>query len=226
MFSMDARSDRRGNRVLILTGGSIEVDFLREHLSKKEYDIIIAADYGLMAADCLSLSLDHIVGDFDSVPQEILEKYRGKGTPIVTYPAEKDMTDTQIALELALASNPIEIDIIGATGSRLDHTFANIHLLMGPLQQRISTHIFDSKNKIYLKEGSFSLWKNEQFGDFVSLLPFSENVKGLTLKGFKYPLDHIIMKSGSSLGISNEIVDEEAKVEFLEGVLMVIESKD
>jgi thiamine pyrophosphokinase len=127
---------------------------------------------------------------------------------------------------LALMYNPTSIDIFGATGSRLDHVLANIHLLMIPMQLEINACIIDKSNKIYLKKDSFSLKKSEQFGDYVSLLPFSEKVNGLTLKGFKYPLDHITLSAGNSLGISNEIWDDEAMVDLSEGILIVIESRD
>lgn len=216
----------KNNRILIITGGKIEDDFLAERISKVQYTMMIAADHGLVISDRLKLPLDFIVGDFDSVPQEILQKYNELSTPIKTFPKEKDKTDTQIALELALMQNPSEIDIIGATGSRLDHTMANIHLLILPLQLKIKACLLDRNNKIYLKNENFTILKNEQFGDCVSLLPFTEQVSGLTLKGFKYPLNHIVLTTGTSLGISNEIVEEEAKIELSEGILLVVESMD
>jgi thiamine pyrophosphokinase len=84
----------------------------------------------------------------------------------------------------------------------------------------------DEYNKIYLKQESFRIEKQKQHGDYVSLLPFSEEVNGLTLTGFHYPLDRIRLTAGSSLGISNEIIEEIAVVEFVKGTLLVIESRD
>ncbi len=214
--------DKKENRILIITGGMVEDSFLSELLSKNQYAKIIAADHGLTAADRLNLRLDFIVGDFDSVPEEILTKYREKSTPIETFPTEKDKTDT----ELALMHNPSVIDIVGATGTRLDHVLANLHLLLLPLQLDISACILDSKNRIYLKKHSFSISEYAQHGDYVSLLPFTEKVSGLTLNGFKYPLDHVTLVAGSSLGISNVIKDETAEVVFTDGILLVIEARD
>jgi thiamine pyrophosphokinase len=108
----------------------------------------------------------------------------------------------------------------------LDHVLANIHLLLLPMQLKVKASLIDGNNMIYLRQESFTLKKREQFGNYVSLLPFTEKVRGLTLRGFKYPLNHIILTSGNSLGISNEIVGEEASVEFSEGILLVIESRD
>lgn len=218
--------DQRYNRILIITGGRIEEEFLIEWLRTNSYSMIIAADNGLTTADRLNIPLDFIVGDFDSVPSNILEKYQNKSTPIETFPTEKDKTDTQIAIELALMHNPTELDIIGATGSRLDHVLANIHLLLLPMQVGVKASILDTNNRIYLMQESFTVEREKQYGSYVSLLPFTEQVSGLTLKGFKYPLNHIVMPAGSSLGISNEIKEEEAKVEFSKGILLVIEARD
>ncbi len=216
----------KDNKVLIITGGRTDDDFLSKLLEQEKFNMIIAADSGLVLADRLKVKLDYIVGDFDSVPEEVLSRYQKQSTPIETFPREKDKTDTQIALELALMHEPSCIMFAGATGSRMDHTIANIHLLLLPLQLSIDAFILDQNNKLYLKKESFIIEKEKQFGDYVSLLPFGETVRGLTLKGFYYPLDHIILPAGSSLGISNEIVDETGRVEFSEGILLVMETRD
>ena len=219
-------STDRKDRILIITGGFIEEEFLKELLEKEAYSMIIAADHGLMMSDRLHIPLDYIVGDFDSVPEEILNKYRKASVPMKTFPTEKDKTDTQIAIELALMHNPRAIDLVGATGSRLDHTLANLHLLMLPMQLKVETYLLDRHNKISLRRSGFTLLKAGQYGDFVSLLPFTGEVKGLTLTGFKYPLEQVTMTAGSSLGISNEIAEEEARVELQEGILIVFETRD
>lgn len=214
------------NRVLIITGGRIEDEFLKRLLEREHFTRIIAADHGLTAADRLGISPDYIVGDFDSVSEELLNRYLGSTTPIETFPREKDKTDTQIALEAALQYGATSIVLAGATGSRLDHTMANIHLLLLPMQRKIDACIMDEHNKVYLRQESFRIERQKQYGNYVSLLPFSEEVKGLSLAGFHYPLNRIILAAGSSLGISNEIVDEIAEVTFQSGILLVVESMD
>ncbi|HKL99869.1 MAG TPA: thiamine diphosphokinase [Mobilitalea sp.] len=214
------------SKVLIITGGQIDEVWLKTRISSQDYSKIIAADHGLLACDRLGLSPDYIVGDFDSVPEEILNKYRKTSIPIKTFPREKDKTDTQIAIELALSYNAVSIELIGAMGSRFDHTLANVHLLLAPLQIGVEACILNMNNKIYLKKDEFIIQREEQYGDFVSLLPFTERVEGLTLRGFKYPLDSIIMEAGNSLGISNVIIADVAQVEFNKGILLVVESRD
>ena len=172
------------------------------------------------------MEVDFILGDFDSVPANLLSEYKNSASKILRFPSKKDKTDTEIALELALEQKPGIIDLIGATGSRMDHTMANIHLLMPALEQRVNAKILDPNNKIYLKNQSFTIKKDEQYGDYISLLPFSSKIEELTLRGFKYPLDGITLRAGSSLAISNEIMDEVAYVEFKEGILVVFETRD
>lgn len=213
-------------KVLIISGGKAEDALISDLVQKEHYSMVIAADSGLNSADRLNLKLDFIVGDFDSVEQSVLQKYKDLSTPIETFPTEKDKTDTQIAIELAIMHNPSVIDITAATGSRIDHMLANIHLLMLPMQLGINACIIDNNNKIYLKNESFVIKKEEQYGRYISLLPFTEKVRGLTLKGFKYPLDNVTLSKGSSLGISNELLDEEASVLITEGILLVMETKD
>jgi thiamine pyrophosphokinase len=214
------------HKVLIITGGSIDDDFLKDCAENNKYTEIIAVDRGLMAADRLNLPLNSIVGDFDSVSGDVLEKYKESIVPIETFPMEKDKTDTQIAVEMALSHNAAEIHLIGATGSRLDHTLANLHLLLFPLEKQVDACLLDSSNKIYLKKESFTLQREKQHGRYVSFLPFHGDVYGLTLEGFKYPLDRIHLAAGESLCISNEIVEEEAVISFTKGILTVFETKD
>ncbi len=213
-------------KILIITGGHAEDEFIRELLKKEQFQGVIAVDHGLEIVDRLRLEPSYIVGDFDSVSEEILVKYRNKSTPMEALPREKDKTDTNIAVEAAIRQKADSIVIVGATGSRMDHSLANIHLLLLPLKLGIPAVMLDSHNKIYLRKESFQLKKSEQFGDYVSLLPFTQQVSGLTLRGFKYPLDHIILEAGSSLGISNEILEDIADVEISGGILLVIEARD
>lgn len=213
-------------KILIITGGYVDEEFVKSLLLQEEYSIIIAADRGLLTVDRLKLEPDYILGDFDSVPRGVLLKYKDKAIPIETFPTMKDKTDTHIAFEKALELNPSLVDLVGATGTRLDHTLSNMDLLMLALDKGVCARILDFNNKIYLKRKSFIVNKRDQHGDFISLLSFSLQVKGLRLEGFKYPLDGITLKAGSSLGVSNELISEEGRVEFDEGILAVFETRD
>lgn len=188
---------------------------------------VIAGDRGLEALYQLKIIPNHVVGDFDSVSPEILEFYKKQPKIIFhTYNAEKDNTDTDIALKLAIQMKSSEITILGALGKRMDHALANIHILKDALEANIPCQIIDGYNRIYLINAEKTLEKDKVYGKYISLIPLTSTVEGLTLKGFKYPLNRYNLPIGTSLGISNEIIEDIAHIEMEKGILIVIESKD
>ncbi len=214
-------------RTLILTGGKLSMDFAKKYLENENFDEIIAVDNGLMYADLLQLVPTYVVGDFDTVNHDLLLSYQqNKEITFKTYKPEKDATDTQIAFELAIKTGSTEVAVLGATGGRFDHTLANTELLQLLLKHDINGYILDDSNKIYLIDRTHVLKKEEVYGKYISLLPFTEEVSGVTLEGFKYPLENHRMLKGDSLGISNEIVEEKAVIEMKSGIFYVIEAHD
>lgn len=212
---------------LIVTGGNVDLDLLNNYYNTNKDLLIIAVDKGLESLYKLNIIPHHIVGDLDSVSREILEHYKKvSNIEIHKYNPEKDYTDTDIALKLAIALNVSSITIIGATGTRIDHILANIHILTYALDNQIPCYILDTNNKIYLTDNSIILNKNEIYSKYISLIPLTTSVEGLTLKGFKYPLENYCLTIGKSLGISNEIIENTATISLKYGILILIESKD
>lgn len=221
----------KNNRILILTGGHSSFDFVSEYLISEEFTTVIAVDRGLMVADKLDIPINYVVGDFDSVPEYVLDKYRNinrinNDFQIMEYNPVKDSTDTHIALNLAMDLPCDEIVILGGTGTRIDHVLANIQLLQIPLEKGVKTIILDEHNKIYLINNRITLRKDKLHGDYISLIPYTEKVMNVTLEGFKYPLYNKTLVLGDSLGISNEIISDEANILLDSGTLIVIESRD
>lgn len=219
------------NRVLIISGGSISANFIEDYLQQESFEYIIVADYGLLVADKLGLEVDYILGDFDSVPKEIIEKYRDKqkdnqSFTIREFNPEKDYTDTQIAIEEAIALSPDEIVILGGTGTRLDHTLSNVQNLILALKKNIKCSLIDEHNKLYLIDKPRTVYKQDLFGSNISLLPLSPVVEKVTLLGFKYSLKEDDIHLGDSIGISNELVEDKARIIFEAGILIVVESRD
>lgn len=215
------------NIFLIISGGHVNHHYIKKFLSGQKVSHVICADKGFCLAQTLGISIDYIVGDFDSVAQDKVEAYtKNHSVEVRKFQPEKDFTDTQIAISLALEKGATEIIILGATGTRLDHVFANINLLMLPLSQNVKASIVDEYNKIYLCSRYKQLHKRELHGPYVSLLPLTEQVTGVTLEGFKYPLQNALMKIGDSLGVSNEVINRKAKIKIDKGILVVIESRD
>lgn len=214
-------------RCLILTGGRLDMAFAREYLKREAFNRIIAVDGGLGALKELGLEPDVVVGDLDTVSPEVVAYYRRREHIIwEVHNPEKDDTDTELAISRAAATGCGEIVLLGATGGRLDHMIGNIHLLYPCLQRGIQAYILDPQNRLYLTDGERHFKKGELWGKYISFLPLTERVEGITLRGFKYPLTDRDIEIGTSLCISNELEGEEGILTFTDGVLMVVESHD
>ena len=96
------------------------------------------------------------------------------------------------------------------------------------LSAGVDCQMLDARNRIRLIRKPVVIRKEEQYGDYVSLLPLTTLVEGVCLKGFKYPLtDFTLTSTGSAgLGVSNEIVEAEGQIVFTKGVLILIEARD
>ena len=211
---------------IIISGGNVDREYLKEELAKNKFDIIIAADNGLKALDECNILPNYIIGDFDSLNDCVLKKYiDNKKIKITKLNPIKDYTDTHMAIKLAIELKSTDITIIGGTGTRIDHTISNIEVLKEALDFNIPCKILDKNNCICLINKNINLIKDEEY-KYISLIPFTNKVTQITLKGFKYNVNNVIIEKGESIGISNEQIDKEASIEFKEGILILIKSKD
>ena len=215
-------------RVGLISGGNIQSDFALSFLEEQKYDRIIAADRGLHFCYKHGIVPQTVVGDFDSIPQGILEEYEGRpGTVVHRLSPRKDDSDTQSAFHIAVEMGASEIGILGGTGGRLDHTLANVELLACGLSAGVHSYMADAWNYIWASQRPVRLRRSTQKGKYVSLFALGGPVEGLTLKGFSYPLDHYCLTSRDcGLTVSNEIVEEEAVITFTKGCLLLIMSRD
>ncbi len=211
---------------IIVSGGQVEDAFAKSVIASKQA-ILIAADSGMDFFYRNGIKPDVIVGDFDSVASESLTYFRAQeGIRMQELNPIKDDTDTESSIRLAIEMGAEQITILGGTGSRLDHVLGNIELLGIGLQEGVSITILDAHNRIRMIDQGITIRKEEQFGTYVSLIPYTTEVEHLTLRGFKYSLSDYCLKGFCSLGVSNEISEEEAVISFDGGILLVIESQD
>ena len=209
-------------RIVIFSGGRLGQWALD---SLKPDDYLIGADGGALFLVDHGLRPDVALGDFDSVTPDQLRNIRlNSGETLDCDPIEKDYTDTELAFRLALSKGPAHIVLLGALGTRFDHSLANVHLLKAAAEQGVDAVIADEHNVIRLVSKELLLRGSGK--PYVSLLPLSPSVRGITLEGFRYPLHEATLEIGQSLGISNVLEEERGAVRIRDGLLLVIESRD
>lgn len=214
-------------KYLLVSGGTVSEGFVSEVIKKGGYDVVMAADSGMDFLYRVGILPDIIVGDFDSVTPETLNFFwTHEQIEMCMLKPEKDDTDTEFAIREAIRRGADDITIVGGTGTRLDHVLGNIALLGIGLEEKISMEILDEHNRIRMVDQPLTIRREEQYGKYLSLIPVTEQVTSVTLRGVKYPLSDYTMGGFNSLGISNEIVEDEACIRFSEGKLLVIESRD
>jgi thiamine pyrophosphokinase len=220
-MSSSQRSDRR--RAVIFTGGSLgewAIDCIEQE------DFLIGADRGAEFLIRYGLVPHLALGDFDSVTPE---QYKNIADTALEFqscdPVDKDWTDTELAVREAVSRGYRDIHILGALGTRFDHSLANVHLLRQLSEQGCEACVVDEHNEIRLCTGKLWLEADPHY-HYVSLLPLSTVVKGVTLRGFQYPLTDADLTLGWSLGVSNVLTAEQGSINITEGQLLVIRSRD
>lgn len=209
-------------KVIICLSGSIDKEILKKECREARY--IIAADGGGNALYNNNIIPDVLLGDLDSISDEALSYFKEKDILIEKYPAEKDYTDGELALIKAVTLNPDEVVFLGAIGSRMDHVFGNINLLYKAMLNNIEGKIVDKNNIIMLSDKGIVLEKFDGFK--FSIIPYNGCVEMLTIEGGKYDLNNYTLNTGETITISNEFKDENVKISFKKGTILLIISKD
>ena len=139
-------------------------------------------------------------------------------------PVQKDLTDTEAAIVEVMRRGFSDIDIIGGTGTRFDHTAANVMLTKKYLRKGMNVRLLDKHNCIFAIEDTAAF--RDEAGKICSFLPADTLVRGVTLQGFQYPLIKEDVVLGDTRTISNRIVEKQATVTVEEGVLIVVLAND
>ncbi len=203
------------NALIVLGGDAPDRALLQS--CARQADLLIAADRGLEAFDAAGIEPDLLIGDMDSVDTAILRRYEGR-VEQNRLNCEKDDTDGEAALHLAARRGAQRVTFLGALGGRLDHALANLMLLNRAHNLGVFAEILDEKVRIWRVDGHAVLCGAK--GDTVSLLPMGE-ARGVTLKGFHYPLERGTLACDRTLGISNVVLSDSAEVTLESGDLFL-----
>lgn len=207
-------------RTLIITGGEF-----CDYIPDDEYDLIIACDKGYEYANQLNIEPDIIIGDFDSADES---KARGLTkalkTEILTYPVEKDDTDTMLAIKEAIKRGTTSITIVCALGNRLDHTIANVQSIHYAVLRGVMCELVSKNERLagYAGPATFEISKKNQYS--LSLFALSDECTGVSISGAKYCVDDVKLTNSFPLGLGNQIKDDKAIISIKTGEILVVES--
>ena len=206
-------------RAFIYTGGTVRIESITEH--PKADDLCIAADQGYHTAKTLGERIDLLLGDFDSIGSVPGDE----GMEIQRVPAEKDYTDTQLAVEIALERGADEIIIIGGLSGRLDHTLSTLAILEDLNTRGVYCTVTDGQNRVRYMKSTSTLIARSPY-KYLSLIAADEVVKGVDIEGCKYPLKKATLRRSHQFAVSNEITGNVAFISVKKGGVFIIESRD
>ena len=206
----------------IYTGGTVFDEYVIEKPEKG--DLVIAADAGYLTAKKMGVTPDILLGDFDTLGEENIPD----GIECLRVPAEKNDTDTQLAVQVAIERGVWEIVIIGGLSGRLDHTLSTLAILEDLWERkagRIYATLTDGKNRVRFIRNSGTILPRSQYR-FFSLIAADETVKGVSMEGGKYPLKNQTLKRRLQYAVSNEITGNVVLISVKKGGIFIIESRD
>jgi thiamine pyrophosphokinase len=199
-----------GDPIPVAVGARLPVDAL-----------VIGADSGIEHAHALGRRVDVAVGDFDSVSPEMLAAAAEAGAHVVSYPVEKDATDLELALDVAVARGVERITVVGGHGGRFDHYLANALLLASARFADVEVDgWFGDAHVIVVRRHARLVGRA---GSLVTLLAAHGPALGVTTTGLRFPLHEAVLLPGSTLGVSNELVGTEAEVSVSGGTVLSIQ---
>lgn len=205
-------------RAFIYTGGEVFPDNITEH--PKGDDLCIAADSGFHNAQACGDRVDILVGDLDSIGSYRLDKK----TELLQVPAEKDVTDTQLAVETAIERGARELVIIGGFGGRADHMLSNLAILEDLAGRGVYAVMLNGQNRARFLRSTSTLIPRSGY-KYVSILAVDPVVKGVSVEGCKYPLKKAKLTRSFQYAVSNEVVGNCALISVRRGAIYVIESR-
>ena len=181
----------------------------------KDAALIVAADSGIHTAEAWGLHADWVVGDMDSIVcGKVLEKYDAER--VLRYPADKDFTDTELAIELLFEKGCDTVTLIGGGGGRLAHILALAALF--EREQRPSHWITD-REEIFPVSNTLDI--ETKTGTLISVFPLGDGPWSAESMHLKWELDGLNWRRGF-FGISNRAEENTVKIKVNHGLFLVI----
>lgn len=210
----------RQRAIIIVNGPLPDLEWAKQHIQPS--DRLICADGGGQHAQAMGLIPDVVVGDLDSLDPALRAEMEAAGVRFEIHPADKDETDLELALRLAIAEGATAIDVLGVLGGRLDQSLANLLLLTRPEWEPVRVRAIAGNEVAWPVRGGQETTINGATGDTLSLIPLTPTVSSVHLSGVKWPLQNATLHFGSTWTVSNALSEAEAHLQVGEGLLLVV----
>lgn len=190
-------------------------DFVCFRENHQQDAFLIAADGGYTHLNKIGIKPDLIIGDFDSIGEIPKADY------LISLPKEKDDTDMLVAVEEGIKHGYKEIHLFGGTGGRLDHTFANIQVLVSLAEKKYQGFLYE-KNMVLtvIKNRKFVIPARQK--GIASVFSITDIAKGVDVHGLKYELNNALLRNSYPIGVSNEFCGQDVEISVQEGSLLIM----
>ena len=209
-------------RIVIFANGEAgDLDAIRSLISGD--DEVICADGGAVHAYHAGITPHAIIGDLDSLDEhpEVRAELEARGVRLCRFPADKDFTDLELALDYARDQNAEAVLIVCAFGGRIDHQLENILLCTLPKYRSIAMTLSDGRQEAVLLHGPAAHQMTGKAGEVFSLIPLSPEVTNISVEGARWPLARAQLQFGGSLSISNTIQGDAIVVSLEAGSVLL-----
>jgi thiamine pyrophosphokinase len=209
-------------RTIIFANGDPADPEIARHWTAQA-DLIIAADGGTRHALSVGVMPHVVIGDLDSLDEADRAQLDRSGVQLIVYPMHKDYTDLELALRYARKQHATEIIIFSALGGRWDQSLANLMLLSLPELAQIPTRIVDHHLSIEVIRDRAEI--SGRVGDTLSLIALNGDAHGVTIEGCEYPLNEATLPCSATLGISNVLTQNIAKITVKQGEILALHTR-
>lgn len=203
-------------KCIILANGEPPSKKVFNYFSRNDYNFLICADGGANSAAKLNLIPDFIIGDLDSIKPCVYDYFYDK-CEIIQVKSQND-TDVEKCLKFAIKKKYDNVILLGSTGSRLDHSFCNIGIVLKYFD-RITIKIIHKKSILSAHTGDVTL--NTIPNEIISIYGIDSKTR-ITSNGLKFPLKNISLPFGKKESTSNVALHKQISLKIKSGIVFVI----
>ncbi len=184
--------------------------------------LVVAADSGAVHAAAAGCRIDIAVGDFDSIPASVLDGLIEDGVRLERHPVDKDATDLELAIDVAVREGSKRVIVIAGHGGRVDQSVANVLIIASRTYVTIEMHAVLDAALVSVVHGGGELTIEGRPGDTVTILPIHGDAEGVWTDGLEYPLVGETLPAGTTRGVSNVLSGTAARVGLDAGTVLVV----